>query len=154
MEFVSEDSGKRTNLIKLSSDVPLPATLGDRMIVCIQCFPSNKIGTQLEGAVVNTLDNEGYTPLIRAAENGHHLCLNELIKIGADVNAKGSFGYTPLLMASVKDETECVAALIHAGADVNIRNDSGRTALYGAVVNRNIENIKQLLKSWNKCKPV
>ena len=117
------------------------------MIACIQCFPSNKIGKQLEGAVVNTLDNEGYTPLIRAAENGHHSCLNELIKEGADVNAKGSYGYTPLLLAAVKDETECVAALIDAGADVNTRNDSGRTALYGAVVHRNIENIKLLLKS-------
>ena len=51
---------------------------------------------------MNTLDNEGYTPLIRAAENGHSSCLNELIKIGADVNAKGSYGYTPL-MAAVKD---------------------------------------------------
>ena len=117
------------------------------MIVCIQCFPSNKLGKQLEGAIVNTMDNEGYTPLIRAAENGHHSCLNELIKEGADVNAKGSYGYTRLLMAAVKDETECVAALINAGADVNSRNDSGRTALYGAVVHRNIENIKLLLKS-------
>ena len=117
------------------------------MIVCIQCFPKNKIGKHLERADVNTLDNEGYTPLIRAAENGHHSCLNELIKAGADVNATGSYGYTPLLMASVKDETECVASLIYAGADVNCRNDSGRTALYGAVVHRNIENIKLLLKS-------
>ena len=114
------------------------------MIACIQWFPSNKIGKQLEGVDVNTLDNEGYTPLIRAAESGHHSCLNELIEEGADVNG---YGYTPLLMASVKDETECGAALIHAGADVNTRNDSGRTALYGAVVHRNIENIKLLLKS-------
>ena len=116
------------------------------MSVCIQCFPRNKIGKQHENVDVDTLDNEGYTPLIRAAENGHHSCLNELITSGADVNATGSYGYTPLLMASVKDETECVAALIDAGADVNSRNDSGRTALYGAVVHRNIENIKLLLK--------
>ena len=117
------------------------------MDVCIQCFPRNKIGKQLENFDVDILDNEGYTPLIRAAENGHHSCLNEMIKAGADVNATGSYGYTALLIASVKDETECVAALIHAGADVNSRNDSGRTALYGAVVHRNIEGIKLLLKS-------
>ena len=121
----------------------------DKINVCIQCFPRNKMGKQRERAEtwLNTLDNEGYTPLIRAAENGHHLCLNELIKAGADVNATGSYGYTPLLMASAKDESQCVAALIHAGADVNNRNDSGRTALYGAVIHRNIENIKLLLKS-------
>ena len=117
------------------------------MNICSQCLTRNDNATRIKGADVNMLDDEGYTSLIRAAENGHVTCVNGLITSGADVNTTGSYGYSALLMACVKDECECAETLIHAGADVNVRTDSGRSALYGAVIHRNIRIITLLLKS-------
>ncbi|MBQ7069621.1 MAG: ankyrin repeat domain-containing protein, partial [Synergistaceae bacterium] len=74
------------------------------------------------GVDVNVKDNDGWTALMRAADNGNAEAVNILIKAGADVNAKNNYyGSTALMIAARQGNAETVNALIKAGADVNAK---------------------------------
>ena len=55
------------------------------------------------------------TLICHAADVGHHLCIQNLVKSGIDVNAK-IFGFTPLRIAITANRADCVDVLIKAGA--------------------------------------
>jgi ankyrin repeat protein len=89
---------------------------------------------------VNARDNEnGMTPLMRAAMEQDEEAARKLIENGADVNARDGDGRTALMLAqnfsmtspSLPDNMS--ALLISSGADVNARDKNGRTALFYAV---------------------
>jgi ankyrin repeat protein len=70
------------------------------------------------GADPDQADNEGRTPLYKAAKNGDLTSVNALIARSADLEtADNVAGYTPLLIAAFNGETECVKALLAAGAN-------------------------------------
>lgn len=80
------------------------------------------------GANVNARGPGGYTPVMRAAENGHLSVVKALLSAGANVNV--SQGGESLLMKVVASGNLLTAEmLLAAGADVNYQTDSGRTAL-------------------------
>ena len=60
---------------------------------------------------LNKRDYYGKTPLYWAAYKGHHHCITELLKFGADVNIPCRHGGTPL-HAVVSLYPECVVILI------------------------------------------
>ena len=64
----------------------------------------------------NIKDENGSTPLIRAAQSCPPEVVQALIKAGGDVNAKAKGGATPLMMAEVLNRPENVAILKKAGA--------------------------------------
>ena len=57
--------------------------------------------------------------LIEASGNGHHGCINLLIKAGADVNGSDERGNTPLSNAAANGHVTCTEVLIEAGAVVD-----------------------------------
>ena len=65
------------------------------------------------------------TNQINAAADGHHKCLDLLIKANADINIKNNRGFTALIYAANKGHHKCVDLLIKANADINIKNDDG-----------------------------
>ena len=69
------------------------------------------------------------TPLIHAADMGHNICVNLLLKAGADMNRINKDGQTCLMAAAVNGYDKVVAALIKAGADVNQKDNKQNTAL-------------------------
>ena len=72
------------------------------------------------GANIDTLDDEGYTPLALAAKRGHIEAAGLLIEKGADVNLSGqNRGYCPLAAAIERGQTRMVECLLKAGADPN-----------------------------------
>ncbi|PPI84865.1 ankyrin repeat domain-containing protein [Marinobacter maroccanus] len=92
------------------------------------------------GADVNTSDRNGYTPVMRAAENGHLSVVKVLVAAGANVNV--SQGGESLLMKIVANGDLLTAErLVAAGADVNYRARDGQTALdiARATNNRDLE---------------
>ena len=92
------------------------------------------------GADVNTSDQIGYTPVMRAAENGHLSVVKVLVAAGANVNV--SQGGESLLMKIVASGDLLTAErLVAAGADVNYRGKGGQTALdiARATNNRDLE---------------
>ena len=102
-----------------------------------------------KGAKVNAKDNDGRTPLHRAAYNDHKDVAALLIANGAQVNAKGEYGCTPLHCAAYYGHEAIVTLLIANGAQVNARSKAGTTPL-GVAKNssrwRNTEAVRALLR--------
>ena len=73
----------------------------------------------LEGADINTQDENGCTALMKASECGHNKCVKVLIKTGADVDKRNTKGFTALMSASENGHSKCLKLLIEAGANVN-----------------------------------
>ncbi len=102
------------------------------------------------GAEVNALDDNGKTPLHRAAETGDVELCASLLKQGADVNAqKGALGArTPLHWATIiSGSVETCALLLEHGANVNAKDDDGSTPLFWACDCNRVEICRLLLKN-------
>jgi len=73
------------------------------------------------GASVNTVNRNGFTPLVQAVRANRNLdVLRVLIDSGANVNAVDNLGYTPLMHAA-RDSSgmDAMGALINMGVDIN-----------------------------------
>ena len=99
-------------------------------------------------ANVNHVDREqeGTTPLIAAAMEGHAGCLRRMIATG---NARVDFpdwnGQTPLHAAAHWDRAEVVDVLCAAGADTTARDRSGATLAHLAATKDNVAALRALL---------
>ena len=87
------------------------------------------------GADVNSVDNNGLSPLMNAVlVHGDNVeCVNAMVQAGADVNTRDVNGFTPLMFGARNGHDKYVNTLIEAGATVNQINRDGRTALMSAV---------------------
>lgn len=82
--------------------------------------------------LLNVIDQGGYTPLHKAAYNGHVEIVEYLISKGADLNALSNSGSTPLHGAAFHGHPDAVRALIEKGAEIDIKNNGGYTPFLGA----------------------
>lgn len=80
------------------------------------------------GAAIDAKDNDGATPLFRAACGGPEK-VNQLIASHADVNVQTNSGDTPLHNAASCGSLPVVKALIEHGAQINVTNQQGKTPL-------------------------
>ncbi|KAL7461387.1 hypothetical protein ACHAXS_003047, partial [Conticribra weissflogii] len=92
---------------------------------------------------IDAPSDEGVTPLLAAASEGHLAVLSLLLSPpgdlpAADVNAKDKEGTNSLMAAAARGHLECVRALLSApGIDVNAQNADGHTALMFAYNGKN-----------------
>lgn len=77
--------------------------------------------------LVNCRDMDEYTPLHRAAYNGHVSAVKLLLDLGADPTARSSEGWQPLHSAVKWGHAEAAAVLISSGADINAQTSGGLT---------------------------
>ena len=96
--------------------------------------------------IVDTVDSEGYTPLMICAQKGHLETMKLLIKSGASLNTAYfsvrhsiSFGFdcsgnTAVMMAAKGGHEECVLELIDKGADIWHLNSRGESLLSIATI--------------------
>ena len=102
-----------------------------------QCAAGNGNGNflvlllQVGNIDTNARDNDGLTPLMRAAVNGYKDTVEVLLSVGkADVNAKNEDGLTPQTLAARYGHRDTVEVLLSVGkADVNAKNEDGWTPL-------------------------
>ena len=92
-------------------------------------------------------DEEGATPIMVAAANGHSDCVVTLIGADAQVDASQNEGATALMAAAVQGHSKCVAALLGASVQVDVMAEKGYTALHLAAVNGHSDVVAMLLKS-------
>jgi len=64
-----------------------------------------------EGADINIISQNGYTPLHRASQNGHTVIVDFLLSNGANATIESKDGETPLTLAVKNGRNEIVAIL-------------------------------------------
>lgn len=94
-----------------------------------------------DGADVN-MDLDGRKPLHYAADFGHGLVVEYLIKKGADINAKDKHDITPLLAAIFEGHSDVVRLMLDKGAQKNLKAPGGGSYLDAAEK----EDIKAMLR--------
>src|SRR5882757_8818807 len=104
-----------------------PRTILLTSVFALSLLPSIAVAAEAKS---ETRNEDGWTPLMRAAAYGTAAEVRELLKKGSDPNAKNASGATALLFA-ITDEAK-VRALLDKGADVNIQTRQGRTPLHAA----------------------
>ncbi|XP_069689910.1 uncharacterized protein [Periplaneta americana] len=95
---------------------------------------------------INRPDEEGFTPLHRAARQGHLGAVKYFIGEGTVLNYQNISGNTPLHWAAGRGYTELVDELISAGASINSLNNNGNTPLHRAVKYGHIGTVRSLLE--------
>jgi ankyrin repeat protein len=106
------------------------------------------------GGDVNKCGNDGQSPILMAALNGHAECLKLLLAAGGDVNKCDNNGSSPILMAALNGHAECLKLLLAAGGDVNKCDNNGSSPIYVAAQKGHAEFLKLLLAAGgdvNKC---
>lgn len=81
------------------------------------------------GTPIDTVDENGRTPLMEAVFGGQFGAIQELLDRGANVNAQDFDGWTALMEASGKARADIVRLLLAHGADARLKNKNGWTAL-------------------------
>lgn len=80
---------------------------------------------------MNVRNNDGYTVLMNAAENGKLEIVRYFVEhCGADVNAKDRDGETALMRATKDGKMEVIRYFVeHCKADVDAKSNAGNTAV-------------------------
>ncbi|MBT3026614.1 MAG: ankyrin repeat domain-containing protein [Candidatus Thiodiazotropha sp. (ex Ctena orbiculata)] len=74
-----------------------------------------------------------WTPLMKAALNGHYEAAKRLIQAGADVNQTDKGGYSSLMLAASNNHPDMVELLLESGAEIDqVETTKGWTALIWA----------------------
>jgi ankyrin repeat protein len=95
--------------------------------------------------VVNTIANDGTTPLHQAVQRDDLQIVDRLIRSGADARAANRYGVTPLYIACMNGHAGIVERLLGAGADPNTAMPDGETVLMTAARTGNVDVVKTLL---------
>lgn len=121
---------------------PLARWKSDRLLLThrIDYMTPSEVAIALDaGEDINQGDDNGVTPLIRAAQRTRDLAvLQLLLDRGADVNARDVYGQTALHRAVTRGFTTlgCVQLLVKAGASINIADNANATPLSLAIAAR------------------
>ena len=133
-------AGADVNVARLSDDGSTPLMLAAQYnyVNCVDLLLN-------EGADVNSVDNEGNTALLKAADKYESLEL--LIQVSADVNVTNDKGSSPLMVALWEGTDKCAQLLIEAGAEVNHCNTEGITVLMQAAQYGYVNCLNCLIKA-------
>lgn len=92
-------------------------------------------------------DSCDWTPLMKAALNGHTPVVARLLEAGADIDAVDNGGYTAMMLAASNNHTETLTLLIERGAMIDHQEATeGLTALIWAVKQGRTEAVETLLR--------
>lgn len=76
--------------------------------------------------LINTMDDDKYTPLHRACYSNNVEIVEYLLQKGANVSAKTEMQWEPLHSCCQWNHYKCAAILLQNGADVNAVSEGGK----------------------------
>ncbi|RJX30482.1 MAG: hypothetical protein C4531_08910 [Desulfurivibrio sp.] len=123
-------------LVALGADIHARSTSGETPLLSSVYSPTPEATAYLVslGCAVNDQDEQGVSPLFRAAMMGSTGNAQVLIKNGADLTVRGKrYLLTPLHLAAIKGYGDLVDLLLAAGAYPNSKDKDGHTPLFYAV---------------------
>lgn len=94
----------------------------------------------------NTVNEDGFSPLILACYKGNNEVAKLLIETGCDINGNSKMG-TPLMACIVKGNNEIAKLLIKKKADIDKADANGTTALIYCVQFNNKTILSLLLEN-------
>ena len=93
-----------------------------------------------------------FTPLHKAAINGHERIIQLLLSHKADVNSRNRTEATPLLLASQEGHLASVVTLLQAGADPLLPQVDGALPIHKAAQHNHVEVVRILIEQ-GRCSP-
>ncbi len=99
------------------------------------------------GIDLNSIDEEGRTPLLTAILWKDPKMVQQFLDGGADVNLAGEGYPKPIQVAFSQNDLPLMKKLIERGANVNETNEKGKSLLLEAVASGNTEALELLLTS-------
>ncbi len=100
------------------------------LIVAVQSGYIPVVETLLKGgAIVDSVDRESYTALMRATEKNDVDIVEILLRRNASTRPQNRQGQTALMIAAGRGYSEVVKLLLDKKADPNMRDFTGRSAL-------------------------
>lgn len=94
-----------------------------------------------------SLDGNGGTYLLKAAEHGSDQILRMVLDAGADPDQPNNYGTTPMHLCAQMGISTKLAHLLRAGANVNPQDKGGETPLHKAVQYKRADYVERLLKA-------
>eukprot|EP00927_Polykrikos_kofoidii_P082745 TRINITY_DN8307_c0_g1_i1.p1 TRINITY_DN8307_c0_g1~~TRINITY_DN8307_c0_g1_i1.p1 ORF type:complete len:1207 (-),score=184.01 TRINITY_DN8307_c0_g1_i1:797-4417(-) len=99
-------------------------------VACLEGHVGVAMSLAENGSKCDSLDCEGYSPLLVAVREEHPDIATALVRVGVDVNRGGGLFGSPLHVATVNFDPHMVLLLIHGRADVNQTDADGNTPLH------------------------
>jgi hypothetical protein len=84
-------------------------------------------GAEERRQLLETTDEFGDTPVIKACRRGHAELAAHLLEQGAEVDARNEDGYTGLMLACYWEQLGVIEVLLRYGADARASSKNGRT---------------------------
>lgn len=122
-------------VVESGADIDGMGSMGDTALTCAVQHAAQDEGGEIvrylleKGVGVNKLRRDGYSTLLKAAEEGHEEIVGLLLKNGADPNASTPNGQTALMSAVQVGSQLVVQLLLENGADPSASTPDGWTPL-------------------------
>uniref|UniRef100_A0A673JNN7 Uncharacterized protein n=1 Tax=Sinocyclocheilus rhinocerous TaxID=307959 RepID=A0A673JNN7_9TELE len=102
------------------------------------------------GAQINSVTQDGLTPLHLASQSGHTEAVAQLLEGKADIHVKDKQGRTALHCAAAQGEVSVIQLLLAAGSDANATEKEKKTPLHLAAMEGHTKKV--LRPSWEHMK--
>uniref|UniRef100_A0A672Q0W8 Ankyrin-1-like n=1 Tax=Sinocyclocheilus grahami TaxID=75366 RepID=A0A672Q0W8_SINGR len=114
------------------------------------------------GAQINSVTQDGLTPLHLASQSGHTEAVAQLLEGKADIHVKDKQGRTALHCAAAQGEVSVIQLLLAAGSDANATEKEKKTPLHLAAMEGHTKAVSVLLagkakvgaKDMDGCSPL
>uniref|UniRef100_UPI001008D9E7 ankyrin repeat domain-containing protein n=1 Tax=Longirhabdus pacifica TaxID=2305227 RepID=UPI001008D9E7 len=133
-------------------DMNTPNKAGDTLLSAIAQWDKEAVAMVTElGANVDTLNSEGMTPLMQAAEKGNTEVVSYLLQKGANKDlqqapkAYQSSQSSALMFAVYEGHKDTVQVLLDAGVNVDLQDINGDTALHMALTHHGGTSLREEL---------